>query len=289
MKTKKMWIPIFLAPTLILFLLIYAIPLFMVFFTSLFDYRLYPNRFEFSGLQNYINLFSDQRFLDGLVNTIVWIVMQCTLHVGLGVLLALILYKKPFGWKFVRVSYMIPNIVSNAAIAMIFLNIFNPQFGVLNSILKSIGLENLTRNWLFENETAFMSVSLIWIMFAGYTTTLVLAEALSLDESVLEAAKIDGASNFQTDIFVVLPLIKKMIGTTMIMAASYMLQMFDLVYITTKGGPGNTTTSLPLLLYSVTTSENNYGYANTIGVVIIVIGLISMTVINKIFKMNKED
>ena len=289
MKTKKMWIPIFLAPTLILFLLIYAIPLFMVFFTSLFDYRLYPNRFEFSGLQNYINLFSDQRFLDGLVNTIVWIVMQCTLHVGLGVLLALILYKKPFGWKFVRVSYMIPNIVSNAAIAMIFLNIFNPQFGVLNSILKSIGLENLTRNWLFENETAFMSVSLIWIMFAGYTTTLVLAEALSLDESVLEAAKIDGASNFQTDIFVVLPLIKKMIGTTMIMAASYMLQMFDLVYITTKGGPGNTTTSLPLLLYSVTTSENNYGYANTIGVVIIVIGLISMTVINKIFKMNRED
>ena len=289
MKTKKMWIPIFLAPTLILFLLIYAIPLFMVFFTSLFDYRLYPNRFEFAGLQNYINLFSDQRFLDGLVNTIVWIVMQCTLHVGLGVLLALILYKKPFGWKFVRVSYMIPNIVSNAAIAMIFLNIFNPQFGVLNSILKSIGLENLTRNWLFENETAFMSVSLIWIMFAGYTTTLVLAEALSLDESVLEAAKIDGASNFQTDIFVVLPLIKKMIGTTMIMAASYMLQMFDLVYITTKGGPGNTTTSLPLLLYSVTTSENNYGYANTIGVVIIVIGLISMTVINKIFKMNKED
>ena len=84
-------------------------------------------------------------------------------------------------------------------------------------------------------------------------------------------------------------LLKKIIGTTMVMAATYMLQMFDLIYITTNGGPGKTTTNLPLLLYSVFKSENNYGYANTIGVMIIVLGAVVMVVINKALKVNEED
>ncbi len=74
----------------------------------------------------------------------------------------------------------------------------------------------------------------------------------------------------------------------MIMAATYMLQMFDLIYLTTKGGPGTTTTNLPLLLYKTAMTENNYGYANTIGVVIIALGLVFMNVINKSLKVNEE-
>lgn len=184
---------------------------------------------------------------------------------------------------------MIPNIISNAAVGMIFLNIFNPQYGVVNSILRAVGLDSLTHNWLNESGTAFPSVTLVWLLFAGYTTTLVLAEALSIDESVLEAAKVDGATGFQMDQFVVLPLLRKIIATTMVMAATYMLQMFDLIYVTTNGGPGKATTNLPLLLYGVYKSENNYGYANTIGVVIILLGAIVMTIINKLLRANEDD
>lgn len=104
---------------------------------------------------------------------------------------------------------MIPNIISNAAMGMIFLNIFNPQYGVVNSILKAVGLESLTHNWLMDTTTAFPSVTMTWLLFAGYTTTLVLAEALTIDDSVLEAARVDGATSFQTDMFVVLPLLRK--------------------------------------------------------------------------------
>lgn len=289
MKIKKGWIPIFLLPAVVLFLLIYAVPLVMVFVTSLFDYRLNAQEMSFIGFRNYFRLFQDPDFYTALGNTVVWILIQCTVHVALGTTIALMLYKKPKGWKFIRTAYMVPNIISNAAIGMIFLNIFNPQFGVINSVLKGIGLEHLTRNWLMEAGTAFPSVTLIWVLFAGYTTTLVLAEALSLDEAVLEAAKVDGATPFQTDLFVVLPLLKKIIGTTMVMAATYMLQMFDLIYITTNGGPGKATTNLPLLLYSVYKGENNYGYANTIGVFIVILGIIAMTVINKLLKVNEED
>lgn len=289
MKMKKGWIPVFLAPAVILFLLIYAVPLVMVFTTSLFDYRLTSNGMTFIGLQNYMRLFGDADFMKAFGNTVVWILIQCLLHVTLGVFVALLLYKKPRGWKFVRTAYMVPNIISNAAMGMIFLNIFNPQFGVINSILKLVGLENLTHNWLMETGTAFPSVTLIWFIFAGYTTTLVLAQALSIDESILEAARVDGATNFQTDLFVMLPLLKKIIGTTMVMGATYMLQMFDLIYITTNGGPGKTTTNLPLLLYGVYKAENNYGYANTIGVIIVIVGIIAMTIINKALRVNEED
>lgn len=289
MKVKKAWIPVFLAPAVILFLLIYAVPLVMVFATSLCDYKLTSDGISFVGFQNYINLFQDPAFHTAFTNTIVWILIHCILHVAMGCLIALMLYKKPRGWKFIRTAYMVPNIISNAAMGMIFVNIFNPQFGVVNSILKLVGLEELTHNWLMDSATAFPSVTMTWFLFAGYTTTLILAQALSVDESVLEAARVDGATNFQIDLFVMLPLLKKIIGTTMVMAATYMLQMFDLIYITTNGGPGKTTTNLPLLLYGVFKSENNYGYANTIGVMIIILGAVVMFTINKALKVNEED
>lgn len=289
MKVKKAWIPIFLAPAVILFLLIYAVPLVMVFATSLCEYKLTSKSITFIGLQNYVDLFQDPAFHTAFTNTIIWILIHCILHVAMGCLIALLLYKKPRGWKFIRTAYMVPNIISNAAMGMIFVNIFNPQFGVVNSILKMVGLEELTHNWLMDTTTAFPSVTMVWFLFAGYTTTLILAQALSVDESVLEAARVDGATNFQIDIFIMLPLLKKIIGTTMVMAATYMLQMFDLIYITTNGGPGKTTTNLPLLLYGVFKSENNYGYANTIGVMIIVLGAIVMVTINKALKVNEED
>ena len=136
------WIALFLAPACILFILIFAIPLVMVFVTSLFDYRLLPRTFTFVGFSNFVQLFTeDNRFWPIFGNTVKWLFIHCIFHVTLGTLLAFILYKKPRGWKFVRVTYMIPNIISQSAIAMIFLNLYNAQYGAVNSFLKLVGLE----------------------------------------------------------------------------------------------------------------------------------------------------
>ncbi len=287
-KKERKWIFLFLAPTCILFLLFFAAPIFMLFVESLFNYRLLPKTFEFIGLGNYIKLFTkDSRFYSIFLNTIMWIILQCTVHIILGSSLALILYKKPFGWKFTRVTYMIPNIISQVAIAMIFLNLYNPKYGAINSMLKWLGLESLAHNWLFEPDTAFMSVTMTWLLFAGYTTTLVLAQCLSIDQAIIEAAMVDGANSLQIDFMVVLPLVKKMIGTTVIMGATYMLKLFSMIYVTTGGGPGVRTTNLPLYLYSFM-KANNYGYASTIGVVIIITGFITMLLITKIFGINRD-
>lgn len=289
MKTKKAWIVVFLLPAVVLFLLIYAVPLVMVFATSFMNYKLTTKGVSFAGLDNYIRMFGDSGFYQALGNTALWILIHCIIHVGLGVAIALVLYKKPRGWKLTRTVYMIPNIISSAALATIFVNFYNPQFGVLNSVLRLLGMDDMQKNWLMDKSTAFPSLTLIWTIFAGYTMTLVLAQALSIDESVLEAARIDGASSLQVDFMIVLPLLRKIIGTTMVMAAAYMLKLFDIIYITTNGGPGKATTNLALLLYGVYKSENNYGYANTIGVVIIILGAICMVVINKALRVNEDD
>jgi raffinose/stachyose/melibiose transport system permease protein len=289
LKVKSKYLVLFLLPAVSLFILIYAAPLVTVFISSLTNHRLINPNTEFIGFANYVRLFQDRAFFQAVINTFIWIILQCTFHVGLGLLVALLLYKKPWGWKFIRTTYMIPNIISNAAIAIIFLNIFNPTFGVINSLLRIAGLESLTRNWLMDMKTAFPSVTATWFIFAGYTTTIILAHAISIDEGIIEAARVDGATNFQIDMFVMLPLLKKIIGTTSIMAGAYMLQMFDLIYLTTLGGPGRITTNLPLLLYSIYKTENNYGYANTVGVIIILVGVLVIVVLNKLFRINKSD
>ena len=88
---------------------------------------------------------------------------------------------------------------------------------------------------------------------------------------------------------IMFPLVRKMIGNTVIMAAAYVLQLFSMIYITTGGGPGVTTTNLPLYLYTTMKNRYDYGYANTIGVVIIIIGAVCMFIIRKLFRMNEED
>ena len=164
-KKRTMWIFLFLVPTMVLFLLIYGAPIVTLFTTSLFDYKIYPNKFQFIGLMNYINLFfKDPTFLTALSNTLVWVVVHCAVNISIGVIVALVLMKKPFGWKFVRTIYMVPNIISSAAIGIIFLNLFNPQYGALNSIIRLFGNKNFSVNWLFDSSTAFGSVTFTWIL-----------------------------------------------------------------------------------------------------------------------------
>lgn len=287
-RNHRGWIALFLTPSLLLFLVIYAIPLGITIGSSLFDYRLFPNRFNFAGIDNYLKLLKDPQFVAALKNNLIWILIHTTVHIAIGTLLALVLYKRPRGWKAVRVLYMIPSIISNAAVAMIFYNIYSPSYGVLNSILRAVGLDQLQRNWLFDPRTSFLSITMIWTLFSGYNTTLILAQALSLDDSILEAAKVDGANRVQQDLLIVLPMVKPMLATTMIMASTYMLQMFDLIYLTTKGGPGTSTTNLPLMLYKTAMNENNYGYANAVGVIIILLGMACMALINRALRTGEE-
>jgi len=290
MKNKTVWIAMFLLPTIILFLLIFTIPVVTVISTSFFKWKGFSGEMTFIGLSNYIEAFkSDSTFKKALLNTFIWILLQTTIHVSIGTVLALILAKKPFGWKLVRTSYMIPNIISASALGMILLNVFNPQYGIVNSIIRGVGFKDFSKNWFFDFSTAFSTVTISWLLFAGLITILILAEIKSIPKSVFESAMIDGATDIQTSIYITLPMIRNILGTCVIISATSMLKEFELIYLTTKGGPADLTINLPLYLYKTALIENNFGYANTIGTILIILGIICILLISKFFKMGQSD
>lgn len=290
LKRRTLWITIFLLPTSLLFLCIYGIPVVTVIYTSFFKWKGFSGHMNFIGLTNYIEAFkNDATFKKAISNTFIWMILQTTIHVTIGTTLAMILGRKPRGWKFIRASYMIPNIISASALAVIFLNIFNPQYGIINSVLKNIGLSSFTRNWFFDSRTAFNTVTITWLIFAGLITILVLSEIMAIPETIIEASKIDGASDMQINFYITLPLLRNIIGTCVILSATSMLKEFELIFLTTKGGPVDLTLNLPLYLYKTALIENNFGYANTIGTILIALGIISILLISKAFKLGQTD
>lgn len=120
-------------------------------------------------------------------------------------------------------------------------------------------------------------------------TILVMAEMTSLDVSILEAAKVDGATEFQTTIRIILPLMKNIIGTTTVLGATSMLQKLDILMMTTKGGPGDVTLNLPYFVYNTAFSAKQFGLANSVGVLMIIMGLIVVGIINRIYRIGKQD
>jgi raffinose/stachyose/melibiose transport system permease protein len=260
----------------------------MLSYTSFTDWVV-ASQPAFIGLYNYIKLFTeDTQFLRAGLNTLVWILLQSTIHVMIGVLTALILARKSFYWKFTRTVYMFPNIISSAAMGMMFVMLLNPSFGAVNSLLNVLGYQNLP-NWFMDPKTAFGAVTATWLPYAATITILVLAEMTSLDQGIMEAATIDGATELQKNIYIVLPLMKNIIGTSTILAAASMLQKVDIIMMTTKGGPGDRTLNLPMYVYNTAFTSNDFGLSNAAGMVMIILGLIVVSIINSIFGMNKKE
>ncbi len=289
MKKHRLAIILFLLPTVLLFLLVYGYPIATVIVTSFFSWKA-SSPLEFVGLGNYIKAFTaDETMLTSFVNTGIWVLLQSTVHVCIGVTFAYILSRKRRGWKFFRTAFMIPNVISMSALGLIFLNIFNPEYGLINALVRPFMGQDFYHVWYFDTSTAFFTVTLSWLLYAGLISVLALSGIMSVPEEVLEAAVIDGASGFQIDMMVTFPLLRTTLGTAIILAATSMLREFELIYLTTNGGPGSMTMNLPLYLYKTAVLENNYGYANMIGTTLIVLGILAVILINKVFRMNESD
>lgn len=288
MTKKKKWIVIFLAPGLLLFVFISLISIVQLGVTSFTDWTIGTDP-VFSGLKNYIYLFTeDTEFQQSIINTLIWILLQSTVHVCIGTTLALILRRRKWYTNFMRGVFMIPNIISSAALGMLFLCIMNPQFGMVNNIIRMVTGTDFSQNWFLGADTAFFSVTLTWLPYAGLVTILVMAEMASIPEDIYEAARVDGATDFQIDIKIVLPLMRNIIGTATVLAATSMLQKLDIIMMTTNGGPAGKTMNMPMYLYQTALTDNNYGLANAQGVILIAIGLVVVGLIRGIYRMDKE-
>ncbi len=283
------WIVFFLSPTILLFLFMYAFSMILLFGSSLTDWTL-GMKVSFAGMDNYVDLLTNNEdYLKSALNTVIWICLQATLHVTLGVTIALILAKREFYWKFIRTVYMIPNIISSAALGMMFLVFLNPDFGALNSLIRLVTQDEFSQNWLMDSRTSFVTVTLMWLPFAAVVTILVLAELAAIPESIFESARVDGASEFRLHAHITLPMLRNIIGTCAILAGTGMLQKLDMILMTTGGGPGNRTMNLPIFIYQNALKDNNFGLANAAGVTLILIGIMTVWIISRAFRMGQAD
>lgn len=282
-RNRGLWITLFTLPCMLLFALVYAAPIVTVGYTSLCSYTIFSPP-EFVGLKNFITIFGDEDFLVSIRNTLLWVLLQAGFHVILGLVMALVLRRKPKGWQIVRTAYMIPNIIPTAATGVMFTLLLNPSFGVVKPLWEKLGINTGQIPNLFGNSRyAFWTVTFTWILYSGFNTIIFLAEMGAIDKEIYEAARVDGAKPWQIDRYITLPLMKNIFGTCVTLASVAMVSQFDIIYMTTRGGPGNSTLNLPIYLYKAATLENNYGKANAVGVVQIVIGISLVLLIQRLF------
>ena len=289
MRASKANIIIFLLPALVLFAFIFAYPLITIFSTSLFHWKGMSGVMDYIGFDHFRYMLTDRIFLRAFRNTLVWVLLQSTVHVALGTLIALALTRRPKGWKAVRTAYMFSNIISLAVLGVVYMNFFNPQYGLINSLIRLIGPSDFQMNWYFSARTSFWTVTSTWLLFAGLITIIVLAEISAIPDDLYEASAIDGATILQKDLYITLPLLRGALGTSVVLASSSMLKEFELIYLTTNGGPDILTMNLPLYIYKTSLLENNYGYANALGTVTVLLGIAIIALTNRLFRMGRSE
>jgi raffinose/stachyose/melibiose transport system permease protein len=278
-------IAISLLPGLALFIVFFLVPLGVVVVTSLSNWG--PIEFTFTGLRNYRELFADDAFWAAMRNTALFSAAAVFIQMPVGVALAIILSRKIRGWKVLRTIYFLPNVVSGAALALVYLTFYNPRYGLLNQALGAVGLDG-SRDWLFNVDTALPAVIATWMFTAGLVMILVMAEIAAIPAEVYDAAKVDGASQWQMTRYITLPLLRNIVGVCTILVLLATLVYFDGVYIMTGGGPANHT--LTLSLYAFQEYSNSYwGYANAVGVLLLVFGVIVIVGVRRMFRIGERD
>lgn len=263
---------IFILPALVGTLIFIVIPVICSFGLSFAKWDLL-NPIQFVGLSNYKDIFADDLFYKILWNTIVFAVSTSVLGVIIPLVLACILNSKIRGSEFYKTAYFLPFITPMIVIGVVWEWIFDPNIGFLNHIL------HLHINWLYDTHyamTALIIVS-VWKLI-GYNMVIFLSALSGISQSMFEAAKIDGASPFQTFKNVTVPLLSPSIFFVVIITAISSLQVFDLIYLMTQGGPFESTNVLVYAIYKNAFEYFNVGKASAIAYVLFII-ILELTLI----------
>lgn len=270
-------------PGVLLFLFAILAPICLSVYYGFTDYS-GMGSFNFVGWENYKTLIHDKAFWMSMRNSLFLAIGFICIQHPLAMITAAILDK--LGGKgegFFRCVYFIPNVISVAVIAYLWKFIYNPDFGLLNNIIKAFGGKG-DINW-FSADNAIWSVLivLIWHGF-GWGMLIYYTGIKNIDPVLYEAAAIDGADQKTTFLKITLPLMKPVIQVNVTMAVISALKQMETVYLLTNGGPGNRTQFAANYLYQQAFKAFKYGYGNAIGVVFIIICLITTVVLNKIFE-----
>ena len=245
---------------------------------------------KFVGFQIYISMFHDKVFYTAFFNNLIYLVIVVSMQLAIGLFFAILLTYMTKRVTLVKTLYYVPCIITTVAITQLFRSIYSTEpMGLLNQFLQAIGLDGMVTSWLAEVSTALTAVSIPegW-RFTGMYMVIFYAALVSLDPSVYEAAKVDGASEMQILFKIKMPLIKDIILLTLTMCLTGALRGFDIPFLLTSGGPGNASELMSTYMYKKAFSSNQYGYGSALAVFIIVESILVVYTLRKIFTSKEE-
>lgn len=285
---NKKAIMVFVLPALLLYIGIAVIPMFMSLSYSTLKWNGFGQS-VFIGFKNYISLFSDQGFLRSVLNTFILTGLTLLIQLPVALFFALVLAHGVKGEGFFRTVYFIPVVLSSVVIGHLWRRIYDFEFGLLNSVLHGLGLHELTRPWLGDMKTVMIAVCIpiIW-QWIGYHMILMYAAAKAIPTEYKEAAKLEGANQFDVALRISIPLMAPVLRICVILAVIGSMKAFDMFYILTGGGPAHASEVPGTLMVNTIFRRSMYGYGSSMSVFIVVECLLLTLAIQRIFKIDKD-
>ncbi|MEG0878256.1 MAG: sugar ABC transporter permease [Oscillospiraceae bacterium] len=268
---------LFLLPALVFFTVFVIYPILRGLYTSFFNYTM--KKFEFIGFDNYVRLFGDANFMKSMKNTIMLVVGVVPLIVLFSLFVSLVIYEKnAFVRSAFRGIFYLPVVTGTVAVVVVWKWIYDPLNGVLNYILTQAGIIEDNIQWLGDKRFAMWAVIIVLLTTSvGQPIILYVAALGNLDHSHLEAARIDGANEWQVFRHIKWPGIMPTTLYVVVITTINSFQCFSLIQLLTSGGPNYNTSTVMYLLYETAFKQYKFGYANAMGVILaIIIGVISI-------------
>lgn len=268
----------FLALPTLLFAVFYIYPVISSIHLSLHDWNGFAPNMKFVGLQNYVVLFHQPRFLHAALNNIIWVGFMLIVPTGLGLLLAAILDRGIRGEQVFRIIFFLPFTIPAVAVGAIWRWMYEPDNGLVTSALRLVGLGGLSQNWLGDPNVVNLSLmgSVAW-WTTGFAFLVFFAGLRNIPTECVEAARIEGATPWQVFWKVSFPLLWPSTIIVLGMSAIDAMRLFDLVWAMTKGGPAYSSEVLAVQMYDLAFGRFDMGRAAAVAVYLFIIaGVIIM-------------
>lgn len=270
---------ILIFPTIAIFVIFLFIPFANAFRISLYKYKGYGEMTNYVGLKNYIDVLQDEQFYRAFGNTFKLIGCDLILSITIGFILAYILFKGIRWKRFFNTALFIPYLISMVVIGCIWRIIYDPAIGPLNQILEAVGLGGLAQPWLSQISTALPAIIVTWIWRTiPFNMLICYANIMTLPKDHLEAAEMDGASQFQRLRYIIIPHMIPTFVTLGILTVTNDLRAFDMVWVMTQGGPGGASDVLTSYVYSNAFMSQKFGPATAASIIMMIV-MIGITVV----------
>jgi multiple sugar transport system permease protein/raffinose/stachyose/melibiose transport system permease protein len=279
----------FLLPALTFYVALTAYPAVQTLWNSF--HIVLPRKQEFIGGENYLLLMRDEIFWKAVRNTIMWAAVSPLIEVSIALGLALALYARVPGARFFRIAWFTPVLMSYVVVGILWIWIYNYDWGPINSALRFLGLGHLARAWLGDPATALPALILVtsW-MWVGFNMVVLLAALHSLPREVVEAAELDNCGWGGKLVFVIFPLVRATLLNLVVLSFIGKVKIFDLVWITTKGNPLWSTETVSTYVYKRAFEWTTFdlGYPSTIATVWFVIVLLTVLGLSWVFRTRQK-